>query len=136
MAIMSKFLSNSGLIFSKISKIKQENPSLSARNKRTEKFSCFVLYPIGSLLTKRVENKTRKTRQRSCFLQRNAQKGWASEAKPIPTSKQTENKTRKTRQRFLISCKGIPKRDGRAKRSQFRPQSRQKTKQGKRADIS
>ena len=30
MAIMSKFLSNSGLIFSKISKIKQENPSLSA----------------------------------------------------------------------------------------------------------
>ena len=33
------------------------NPSLSARNKRTKKFSCFVLYPIGSLLTKRVENK-------------------------------------------------------------------------------
>lgn len=30
MVIMSKFLSNSGLIFSKISKIKQENPSLSA----------------------------------------------------------------------------------------------------------
>ena len=32
MVIMSKFLSNSGLIFSKISKIKQENPSLSAIN--------------------------------------------------------------------------------------------------------
>ena len=30
MVIMSKFLSNSGLIFPKISKIKQENPSLSA----------------------------------------------------------------------------------------------------------
>ena len=40
-----------------------------------------------------------------------------------------------TRKRFLISCKGTPKRDGRAKRSQFRPQSRQKTKQGKRDSV-
>ena len=44
-------------------------------------------------------------------------------------------KSAETRRRFLISCKGIPKRDGREKRSQFRPQSRQKTKQGKRDSV-
>ena len=38
MAIMSNFLSNSGLIFSKISKIKQENPSLSARKRKLLSF--------------------------------------------------------------------------------------------------
>ena len=36
---------------------------------------------------KRSQSQTRKTRQRSCFLQRNSQKGWASIAKPIPNKK-------------------------------------------------
>ena len=36
---MSKFLSNSGLIFSKISKIKQENPSLSAINAENQQIA-------------------------------------------------------------------------------------------------
>ena len=45
----------------------------------------------------------------------------------LPTKYKTKSVTNTARW-LLISCQGTPTRDGRAKRSQFRPQNRQKTK--------
>ena len=47
------------------------------------------------------------------------------------TSIQVKQNKDNRRRWLLISCQGVQTWDGRAKRSQFRPQSRQKTKQGK-----
>ena len=51
------------------------------------------------------------------------------------TSIQVKQNKDNRRRWLLISCQGTPNWDGRAKRSQFRPQSRQKTKQGKRESV-
>ena len=102
------------------------NPSLSARNQEQRKLLLILFYVnTESLLTSRhiKQNRMQPPKVVADFLQRNTKQGWASKAKPIPTPQKEENeKQSKHRRWLLISCKGTPNRDGRAKRSQSLPQ--------------
>ena len=106
-------------------------PSLSARNQEQRKLLLILFYVnTGSLLTCRhiKQNQMQTPKVVADFLQRIPQKGWASKAKPIPYPNKRTAETHKTKIRYkhrrwlLISCKGVPTRDGRAKRSQSLPQ--------------
>ena len=56
----------------------------------------------GSLLTSRhiKENQRKHHKVFADFLQRNLLQGWASKAKPIPTTTKEENKSEQTQQNY------------------------------------
>ena len=108
-------------------------PSLSARNQEQRKLlPDFRLYTEwkACLPTRDINEKQNNHRQVVAdFLQRIPKQGWASKAKPIPNlrerlppTRDINEKQNKHRRWLLISCKGVPTRDGRAKRSQSLPQ--------------